>query len=229
MPAMPRSLAIVPACLTALLLAACGGSEDRPSPAPAPAKTEVDANGCTPVTWDGAKDTQLQAPRAKLDPAKTYVATVDTNCGAFEITLDAERAPKTGGSFKFLADERFYDGTLIHRIVPKFVLQGGDPEGTGRGGPGYSVIEKPPRDLVYGKGVVAMAKSAGDKPGSSGSQFFVVTGEDARELEPEYALLGEITGGEPVVEKIGAIITDPRTDAPEPPVVIRTIRVTEAG
>jgi len=154
---------------------------------------------------------------------------VDTNCGAFEITLDAERAPKTGGSFKFLVDERFYDGTLIHRIVPKFVLQGGDPEGTGRGSPGYSVIEKPPRDLVYSKGVVAMAKSAGDTPGSSGSQFFVVTGEDARELEPEYALLGEITGGEPVVEKIGAIITDPRTDAPDPPVVIRTIRVTEAG
>ena len=195
-----------------------------------------------PTTWDGAKDATFEAPGEKLDPAKTYVATVTTNCGDFEITLDAKRAPKTGGSFKFLADQRFYDGVLIHRVVPlprpppplpvspaQFVLQGGDPEGTGQGGPGYSVVETPPSDLVYEKGVVAMAKSADDKPGSSGSQFFVVTGEDARELKPEYALLGRITGGEPVVEKIGAIITDPRTDLPDPPVVIKTIRVTEAG
>jgi cyclophilin family peptidyl-prolyl cis-trans isomerase len=218
---------LVTACL-ALLLAACGGSND-PAPAPTPAAPEVDANGCTPATWGGAKDARFDAPGAELDPSKTYVATVDTNCGAFEITLDAERAPKTGGSFKFLADQGFYDGTLIHRVVPKFVLQGGDPEGTGTGGPGYSVVERPPRDLVYRKGVVAMAKTGDDEPGASGSQFFVVTGDDARELEPDYALLGEITGGEPVVDKIGAIITDPRTDAPEPPVVINTIRVTESG
>ena len=109
------------------------------------------------------------------------------------------------------------------------MLQGGDPQGTGKGGPGYSVVEKPPGDLVYSKGVVAMAKSANAKPGSSGSQFFVVTGDDGRKLEPDYALLGEITGGEPVVQKIGAIITDPRTDLPDPPVVIKSIRVTESS
>jgi cyclophilin family peptidyl-prolyl cis-trans isomerase len=212
------------ACL-ALALAACGGSKE-PEPAPPPAP-RTDANGCAPATWEGAKATRPQAPKDELDPATTYVATVDTNCGAFEITLDAERSPKTGGSFKSLADQRFYDGTLIHRIVPKFVLQGGDPEGTGLGGPGYSVVEKPPRDLVYRKGVVAMAKSANDEPGASGSQFFVVTGEAARELPAEYALLGQVTGGEPVVDRIGAIITDPRTDKPDPPVVIKTIRVTE--
>jgi cyclophilin family peptidyl-prolyl cis-trans isomerase len=238
LPAVLRSLALVPASL-ALLFAACGDA-DRPqaarAPTSAPPEAEVtesdgdlDANGCTPATWDGAKDATFEAPGEKLDPAKTYVATVTTNCGDFEITLDAKRAPKTGGSFKFLADQRFYDGVLIHRVVPRFVFQGGDPEGTGSGGPGYSVVEEPPGDLVYEKGVVAMAKTGAAKPGSSGSQFFVVTGEDARELEPEYALLGRITGGEPVVEKIGAIITDPRTDLPDPPVVIETIRVTGSG
>ena len=235
---MSRSFAIVPTCL-ALLFAACGGS-DKPqtqagattSPGEAEAEAgaeNLDANRCVPSTWDGAKDTRFEAPKTRLDPDKTYVATVDTNCGKFEITLDAERAPKTGGSFKFLADKHFYDGTLIHRVVPNFVLQGGDPQGDGKGGPGYSVVEKPPSDLVYDKGVVAMAKTASAKPGASGSQFFVVTGDDARELEPEYALLGRITGGEPVVQKIGAIITDPRTDLPDPPVVIRTIRVTETS
>lgn len=232
---MSRSLALVPACL-ALLLAACGGGSDDPKPAAAtPAATEteataeLDANRCTPSTWDGQKTTTFKKPSERLDPAKTYVATVDTNCGKFEITLDAERAPKTGGSFKFLADEHFYDGTLIHRVVPNFVLQGGDPQGNGKGGPGYKIVEKPPADLAYEVGVVAMAKSENDAAGSSGSQFFVVTGADGRELEPEYALLGKITGGEPVVEKIGAIITDPRTDLPDPPVVIKTIRVTETG
>ena len=73
------------------------------------------------------------------------MATVKTNCGTFEITLDAKRAPKTGDSFKYLADLGFYDGLLIHRIVPGFVFQGGDPEGTGQGGPGYTVVEAPPR------------------------------------------------------------------------------------
>jgi peptidyl-prolyl cis-trans isomerase B (cyclophilin B) len=208
-------------------LAGCGGSGDKS--APAPVATEASAVGCQVVDTSGLKPrtTTLPKPAVELDPAKTYVATVDTNCGKFEITLDAKRAPRTGGSFKYLADHRFYDGTLIHRIVPRFVLQGGDPQGTGEGGPGYSVVEKPPRALKYTSGVAAMAKTAQEAPGTSGSQFFVVTGEDALTLPPDYALLGKVTGGDAVVQRIGEIVTDPRTDKPEEPVLVKSVRVTE--
>ena len=216
---------ILAAVLAALTFTACGGGEPEPTPAPTSAR---DANGCIPSAAPAAKDTEASEPSAELDPAKSYVATVTTNCGEFEITLDAERAPKTAASFKSLADQQFYDGTTFHRIVPGFVIQGGDPQGNGTGGPGYSIEEAPPDDLKYDVGVVAMAK-AGDEPaGTSGSQFFVVTGPQATELPPDYALLGEVTGGMPVVEKIGAIITDPRTDRPEAPVVIESIRVSES-
>ena len=119
-------------------------------------------------------------PRRSWSKSKTYVATVSTTCGDFQITLDAKRAPITGGSFKYLADEKFYDGLTFHRIVPDFVIQGGDPAGSGNGGPGYSVEEAPPSDLKYTKGIVAMAKTAGRAAGHLGSQFFVVTGDGRR-------------------------------------------------
>jgi cyclophilin family peptidyl-prolyl cis-trans isomerase len=231
-----RSLVVFAACL-ALLLSACGGS-DKPKPqastATAPAEatataSNLDANRCVRAKDPGTREEKTyKAPSERLDPAKTYVATVDTNCGAFEITLDAKRAPKTGGSFKYLADQGFYDGLLIHRIVPGFVFQGGDPKGDGTGGPGYTITERPPKTLVYRKGVVAMAKGAADAKGSSGSQFFVVTGADGEKLSADYALLGKITGGQPIVDKIGAIITDPRTDFPDAPVEINSIKVAES-
>ena len=194
---------------TLAALAGCGGSDAKPKPEVTPAATEQSATGCQVVDASGLapRTTTLPKPSVQLDPAKTYVATLETNCGAFEITLDAKRAPLTGGSFKYLADHKFYDDTLIHRIVPQFVFQGGDPQGTGEGGPGYSVVEKP--------------------PGTSGSQFFVVTGDDALTLPPEYALLGKITGGEGSVQRIGEIVTDPRTDKPEEPVLVKSVRVSE--
>lgn len=237
LPAVSRSLALSAACL-ALLVSACGGS-DKPkaqaSSATAPAEStataaaELDGNRCVPAKDPGEReDKTYEAPSEKLDPSKTYVATVDTNCGVFEITLDAKRAPTTGGSFKYLADQGFYDGLLIHRIVPGFVFQGGDPKGDGTGGPGYTVTEAPPKDLAYRKGVVAMAKNASEAKGESGSQFFVVTGSDAAKLSSDYALLGTITAGQPIVDKIGAIITDPRTDFPDSPVEINSIKIAES-
>jgi len=215
----------IAAALAALAIAGCGGEQPEPTPEPTPA---LDANRCTPAETPAPKTAELKAPSDELDSTKTYVATVTTNCGAFEITLDPKVAPKTGASFKSLADQKFYDATTFHRIVPGFVIQGGDPSGDGTGGPGYSVEEAPPDDLKYDVGVVAMAKGGTEPAGTSGSQFFVVTGDQAAQLTPDYALLGRVTGGMPVVEKIGAIITDPRTDRPEAPVVIESIRVSES-
>lgn len=213
----------------ALLVAACGEDDDASGETAAtPTATEEAA----PAGCDAAEEPEpkgegdLPKPKARLNASKTYVAAVSTNCGDFEITLDAERAPKTGGSFKALADKGFFDGTTFHRIVAGFVIQGGDPKGDGTGGPGYSVVEAPPQDLVYSKGVVAMAKTGAEAAGTSGSQFFVVTAEDAG-LPPDYALLGQVTSGQDVVDKIGVAETDPATEKPLEPVVISSVKVTE--
>jgi cyclophilin family peptidyl-prolyl cis-trans isomerase len=222
-----RSAAALLACLALALPACGGGGDDEPEP-PEETVAALDGNGCTPAEQPAPKPEQANEPDGELDPDTTYIATVKTNCGTFEITLDAERAPKTGASFKSLADQRFYDRTTIHRLVYGFVIQGGDPRGDGEGGPGYTVVEPPPDDLVYEPGIVAMAKTPDEKAGSSGSQFFVVSGPDARNLPPEYALLGRISGGQQVIDKLGAIITDPRTERPEDPIVIESIRVSQS-
>ena len=194
-------------CLVALaalslalpVLAACGGGEEREE------ASEADADA--------------------FSEGKRYDAVVRTSHGSFTIRLDTERAPKTTASFIRLAREEFFDGTVFHRIVPGFVIQGGDPTGTGTGGPGSTVVEPPPQDLRYTKGVVAMAK-AGDEPaGASGSQFFVVTAADAG-LPPEYALLGEVTDGMDVVNRIGVVPVGAE-DRPAQPVVISQVKVQE--
>jgi peptidyl-prolyl cis-trans isomerase B (cyclophilin B) len=216
-------VALLLAC--ALLLAACGGDDKEKAATPEPTEAAA-APGCEKVPAAKPKDVEVTKPTAELDKSKTYVARVLTNCGEFEITLDAKRAPKTGGSFKTLVDKRFYDGLSFHRIVAGFVIQGGDPKGDGQGGPGYSVTEAPPQDLSYEKGVVAMAKTQTEPAGTSGSQFFVVTGEEAP-LPPDYALLGKVTKGQDVVDKIGVLPVKP-DEQPVDPVVIRQIRITES-
>jgi peptidyl-prolyl cis-trans isomerase B (cyclophilin B) len=226
------------ACLFLVAFAGCGDDDEEPAtaqetatPSETAAPTPEDTggeqgSGCEPAEKPAPKDVKVKKPKQELDPAKTYVATVTTNCGEFKIQLDAKRAPKTGGSFKALADEGFFDGTTFHRIVSGFVIQGGDPKGDGTGGPGYSVVEAPPQDLLYEKGIVAMAKTGAEAAGTSGSQFFVVTAEDAG-LPPDYALLGKVTGGQDVVDKIGVAETDPATEKPLEPVVISSVKVSE--
>ena len=184
--------------------------------------------GCQEAQAPPSKRVDLKPPQRKVRRSQSLLATVDTSCGSFEIALDTRDSPKTVSSFVHLAREGVYDDTTFHKIVHNFVIQGGDPLGTGRGGPGYSVDEPPPGRVEYTRGTVAMAKTAVEPPGRSGSQFFVVTGADAG-LAPHYALLGEVSSGEDVVARI-ARLGDPasgQTGTPLATVVIRKITVSE--
>jgi peptidyl-prolyl cis-trans isomerase B (cyclophilin B) len=182
-------------------------------------------NGCADVSAPTPKNATVKKPTTQLQRSKTYLATVETSCGTFVIQLDSKRAPKTGGSFVALAKEGFYDGLGFHRIAPGFVIQGGDPAGNGSGGPGYKVREQPPKNLIYSQGTVAMAKSGSDPAGTSGSQFFVVTGSNAN-LPPDYALLGKVTKGLEVAHRIEGLHST-SDGPPSRPVVIKKITIAE--
>jgi cyclophilin family peptidyl-prolyl cis-trans isomerase len=166
----------------------------------------------------GKKSETAAGARAALDPSKTYTVTLKTNEGTFSFDLDVQDSPNTTASFADLVKKGFFDGLTFHRIVPGFVIQGGDPNGDGTGGPGYTTVDVPPSDAAYTKGVVAMAKGGAEPPGTSGSQFFVVTGADIG-LPADYALLGKVTKGLDVVEKIGRL-GDPQTEQPTKEVTI---------
>ena len=184
-----------------LALAGCGGGSKN---ATSTSATTTDANGCIPVTQPPAKSGTASKPKHALDPAKTYLVVVHTNCGDFTIKLATKTSPETTASFARLVSSGFFDRTFFHRIVPGFVVQGGDPTGTGTGGPGYSTVDKPPASTRYTHGVVAMAKTGAEAPGTAGSQFFVVTADDAQ-LPPDYAVLGTVTKGLDVVDRIGQL------------------------
>ena len=139
-----------------------------------------------------------------LDDGKTHSVAVETSKGDFTFDLATKISPCTTASFAGLVDKGFFDGLTFHRIVPGFVIQGGDPEGNGMGGPGYAVVDAPPKDTQYKKGLVAMAKTQNEPAGTSGSQFFVVT-SDSVSLPPDYAVLGDVTEGMDTVEKIGKL------------------------
>jgi peptidyl-prolyl cis-trans isomerase B (cyclophilin B) len=212
----------LPLALLVLVLAACGGAKHATAPTTAP--TTTDASGCTPAAPPAARAKKAAKPSARLDPAKTYEVTMQTNCGSFTIRLAVKTSPETTASFASLARKGFFDGTVFHRIVPGFVIQGGDPTGTGQGGPGYSTVDKPPASTRYTLGLVAMAKTQAEAPGTSGSQFFVVTAQDAG-LPPDYAVLGEVDKGLPVVDRIGQL-GDPSTEQPTETVEIERATVT---
>ncbi len=217
---MRRALALP--FFVVLALAGCGGSDDE-AVAPVSGASACGAVDIPEPRGDGG----ATKPADPLDTAVTYRLVFSTNCGDFTVTLDQKAAPNTASSLVSLARAGFYDATIIHRIVPGFVIQGGDPTGTGSGGPGYQTIDVPPAGAAYTHGVVAMAKSGADPPGAAGSQFFVVTGADVG-LPPEYAIVGEVTAGLPVVDAIGQL-GDPNDPdgTPTEPVVVASVTVSE--
>jgi peptidyl-prolyl cis-trans isomerase B (cyclophilin B) len=185
-----------------LALASCGGGAKQP--AAAAQQTTTDAAGCVPVTPPAGKARTESKPTKRLDPAKTYDVAITTNCGSFTIRLAVKTSPATTASFASLVQKSFFNGTVFHRIVPGFVIQGGDPTGSGSGGPGYTTVDIPPASTRYTLGVVAMAKTGAEPPGTSGSQFFVVTAQDAQ-LPPDYAVLGTVVKGQATVDKLGQL------------------------
>ncbi|HVX22999.1 MAG TPA: peptidylprolyl isomerase [Acidimicrobiales bacterium] len=161
-------------------------------------------------------------PPMVIDPEKRYTATMVTSKGTMVIELDAVGAPKTVNNFVFLSRFHYYDGVVFHRIIPGFVIQGGDPEGTGRGGPGYRFADELPKPGRYQIGSLAMANAG---PNTNGSQFFIISGPDGAALPPQYSLFGSVVSGGDVVQAIEAVGT--RSGSPTERVVIEAVTVEE--
>ena len=192
--------------LIVLVAAGCGGGKKATAPAPRAPET-------------------LQPPATQLDASKQWTLTFATDRGTFVVALEPRVSPRASASLVALAKRGYFDSTIFHRIVPGFVIQGGDPTQSGSGGPGYMTIDKPPSTTRYVKGIVAMAKGGAEPPGAAGSQFFVMTG-DAPSLPPDYAVVGKVTSGMSVVDKIGEFgdASDPN-GAPTQIVVVEHVTV----
>ena len=164
------------------------------------------------------------APEMGIDPSKRYTATMETSMGTIVIALDAARAPKTVNNFVYLSGYKYYDGIIFHRIIKNFVCQGGDPTGTGMGGPGYRFEDELPKPGQYQIGSLAMANAG---PNTNGSQFFLISGPDGVRLPPNYALFGQVVKGLEVVDAMQSVQTG-RNDKPVTDVVINSVRITVA-
>ncbi len=163
-------------------------------------------------------------PEMVIDPQKRYTATISTSLGDLVIALDAVQAPKTVNNFVFLARQGFYDGVIFHRIISGFMIQGGDPTGTGRGGPGYRFADELPRRGQYEVGSIAMANAG---PNTNGSQFFIVSGPNGVSLPPQYSLFGKVVKGLDVVDQIEKVRTG-AGDRPTTDVTINSVTITES-
>jgi peptidylprolyl isomerase len=164
-----------------------------------------------------------KAPEMIIDPSKTYTATMVTSKGTMEILLDPLAAPVTVNSFVYLARWHYFDGIVFHRVIPGFVLQGGDPTGSGAGGPGYRFNDELPKPGRYELGSLAMANAG---PHTNGSQFFIISGPDGVRLPPLYALFGKVVKGLDVISTINDVGTP--SGKPREDVVIESVTITEA-
>ncbi|MFZ9986072.1 MAG: peptidylprolyl isomerase [Ilumatobacteraceae bacterium] len=177
--------------------------------------------------FDGSAPKQQKfstPPEMGIDPTKRYTATMDTSMGTIVISLDPINAPKTTNNFVFLALNHYYDGIIFHRIIKGFVCQGGDPQGSGMGGPGYRFEDELPKPGKYAIGSLAMANAG---PNTNGSQFFIISGQSGCTLPPLYSLFGQVVKGLDVVEAMQNVETDGR-DRPRTDVVINSVTITVA-
>ena len=206
-------LAALLALAALLVVAGCGGGGDS---------STASATDCDRV--DAPTATERKADPPKADAPTAEGVTFETNCGSFTVSFD-DRAPKTDASVQSLVEQGFYDGLSIHRAT-SLLIQGGDPLGDGTGGPGYTIVEKPPPGLSYTRGTVAMAKTDAQPPGESGSQFLVAVAADIG-LTPDYALVGRVTDGMDVVDAISQLAPDGGDGEPTQPVVIEKATLVE--
>ena len=177
--------------------------------------------------FDGSASKQqkfAELPEMGIDATKRYTATMNTSLGELVMSLDPIAAPRTVNNFVFLALNHYYDGVIFHRIIKNFMCQGGDPQGTGTGGPGYKFGDELPKPNQYKVGSLAMANAG---PNTNGSQFFIVSGPDGCRLPPQYSLFGQVVKGLDVLEKMQSVATGPG-DRPETPVVINSVVITVA-
>lgn len=217
--------------LAGLAAAGCGGGSSAGSPGADAGATITSPEGHTCSAREPAepatRPTFSAPPPMTIDRAADYRATLATSCGTIVIRLDARQAPLTVNNFVFLARRRFYDGMRFHRVVKGFIVQTGDPEGNGRGGPGYTFADELPTD-GYRPGDVAMANAG---PDTNGSQFFILTG-DAAGLPDAYSTFGQVTRGLDVARAIEGFAdphanpADPATQVPTEPIWLYSVRIT---
>ena len=230
----------LPCLVAALAVAGCGAEEEAALQAPtrevvaAGATVTGGGEGCwaqavrAPGTATGGAEMPSkqysEPPAMVVDPARHYAATLETNKGAIDVELFPGDAPKTVNNFVCLARDGFYDNTPFHRIVKGFVIQGGDPTGTGSGGPGYQ-FEDEPIAREYERGTLAMANAG---PNTNGSQFFIVLADLRRQLPKNYTIFGRVTGGQEVVDQIAAVPTrrGPSGEQSQPTEAVTLERVT---
>jgi cyclophilin family peptidyl-prolyl cis-trans isomerase len=229
------------AVVCTLMLSACGTKNAEPGSAsgttqgsapsgskpptsqttpPAASNTQQPANNAQPA----AKKSWTTPPAMAIDAKKSYQATVTTNKGAIKIDLFAKDAPKTVNNFVFLAKEGFYNDIVFHRIIEPFMVQTGDPLGTGVGGPGYKFEDELKSPYKYEPGIVAMANAG---PNTNGSQFFICSGDQCKNLDqtPNYSIFGKVVEGMDVVKKIAA--TPVKGSSPIEKIIIQSVAITE--
>jgi cyclophilin family peptidyl-prolyl cis-trans isomerase len=225
-----RSIAVL--TVLALALAGCGTKPQQTTQGSQPTAPSGSQSTTPqqPAAGQTAKKSWSSPPEMKIDANKSYQATVTTNKGTFKIELFAKEAPKTVNNFVFLSKEGFYNNVVFHRIIKSFMVQTGDPEGTGRGGPGYKFEDELKTTYKYEPGMIAMANAG---PNTNGSQFFICTGEDSKNLNkmPNYTIFGKVIEGMDIVQAIAGTPVEKgptgEESKPKETVTIQSIAIAE--